>query len=58
MVTPTSILMHSANMDHDCQMSPQGGAEANINNALHPQFGQAIDTNLSSWELLHHIGTY
>jgi hypothetical protein len=58
MVTPTSTLLNSANVDHTCQISPRDAAEADISNALSTQFGQVMDTNLSSWEHLHQLGTY
>ncbi|WJX35260.1 hypothetical protein P8452_23276 [Trifolium repens] len=55
MVTPTSTLMHSANINHDFQISPGDGTKADINNTLNTQFGQVTDNNLSSWEHLHHL---
>ncbi|GAU36519.1 hypothetical protein TSUD_316450 [Trifolium subterraneum] len=53
MTTPTSTLLHSANINRDCQISPGDGTDTNINNT--PQFGQVTDNNLSSWEHLHHL---
>ncbi|CAJ2640920.1 unnamed protein product [Trifolium pratense] len=53
MVTPTSTLLHSGNINGDCQISPGNGTDAEINNT--PQFGQITDNNLSSWEHLHHL---
>jgi hypothetical protein len=57
MVMPTSTLMHSANINRDCQIIPGDGTKADINNTLNTQFGQVTDNNLSSWEHLHHLGT-
>ncbi|KEH35769.1 putative transcription factor MADS-type1 family [Medicago truncatula] len=55
MVTPTSTLLNSANVDHNCQISPRDAAEADISNTLSTQFGQVMDTSLSSWEHLHQL---
>ncbi|WJX41446.1 hypothetical protein P8452_28795 [Trifolium repens] len=55
MVMPTSTLMHSANINRDCQIIPGDGTKADINNTLNTQFGQVTDNNLSSWEHLHHL---
>ncbi|KAH1109741.1 hypothetical protein GLYMA_04G043800v4 [Glycine max] len=58
MLTPTSTLLHSANMDLNGQMNPRSSLDAGISNTLHPQFGQAIHTNSSSWQHLNPLGTY
>ncbi|KAK7310821.1 hypothetical protein RJT34_08571 [Clitoria ternatea] len=55
MLSPTSTVLHSSNMDQDCQMSLRNGLEVGINNTIRPQFGQVIQTNSSSWQY-HPIG--
>ncbi|RZC14973.1 Agamous-like MADS-box protein AGL66 isoform B [Glycine soja] len=57
MLTPTSTLLHSANMDLNGQMNPRSSLDAGISNTLHPQFGQAIHTNSSSWQHLNPLGS-
>lgn len=58
MLSPTSTLLHPANMDQDGQMCMRNRLEVGINNTLCPQIGQAIHINSSSWEHLHSLGTY
>lgn len=58
MVTPTSTLLHTTNIDHGAQMNPGDRVVAGINNTLHPQFEPVIDFNSSSWGHIHHLGTY
>ncbi|KAK7352459.1 hypothetical protein VNO80_17881 [Phaseolus coccineus] len=58
-LTPTSRLVHSANMDQNDEMNPRNNLEVGINNTiLRPQFEQTTLINSSSWEHLHPLGTY
>ncbi|CAI8599301.1 unnamed protein product [Vicia faba] len=59
MVTPTSTLLHAANMNRDYQISLKDGAEAaDINNTPSPEFGQVMDTSLAYWANVYHTGSF
>ncbi|CAK8568338.1 unnamed protein product [Lathyrus sativus] len=57
MVTPTSTLLHAANLDRDYQIGLKDGAEADTNSTPSPEFGHVMDTSLDFWANVYHSGS-